>query len=83
MQQIYLRFLDVFNEREVRLKEGNVTAPPVHIAFRATSRKLVDEFYKAAMEAGGKDNGAPGVREIYHPNYYGAFVLDPEIIISK
>jgi catechol 2,3-dioxygenase-like lactoylglutathione lyase family enzyme len=60
------------------LKEGNITTPPVHIAFRASSRKLVDEFYKAAIAAGGKDNGAPGIREIYHPNYYGAFVLDPD-----
>jgi len=39
---------------------------------------LVRAFYAAALEAGGKDNGAPGVREIYHPNYYGAFVLDPD-----
>lgn len=52
--------------------------PGVHIAFRADTRKLVDEFYKAALAAGGKDNGAPGIREIYHPNYYGAFVLDPD-----
>lgn len=50
---------------------------PMHIAFAAESRAQVDEFYKAALAAGGKDNGAPGIREIYHPNYYGAFVLDP------
>ncbi len=60
------------------LKEGKVTTPSVHIAFRASSRRLVDEFYEAAIAAGGKDNGAPGIREIYHPNYYGAFVLDPD-----
>lgn len=48
-----------------------------HVAFIAESRELVDAFYQAAMAAGGKDNGKPGVREIYHPNYYGAFVFDP------
>lgn len=58
------------------LKEGKQTTPSVHVAFRAKNRKVVDEFYKAALSAGGKDNGAPGIREIYHPNYYGAFVLD-------
>ncbi len=51
---------------------------PIHIAFAAESRALVDEFYKAALAAGGKGNGAPGIREIYHPNYYGAFVFDPD-----
>ena len=50
----------------------------VHIAFAAESRAQVDEFYKAAIAAGGKDNGPPGIREIYHPNYYGAFVMDPD-----
>jgi predicted lactoylglutathione lyase len=60
------------------LKEGKQTAPAIHIAFRADHRKLVDEFYKAAIAAGGKDNGAPGIREIYHPHYYGAFVIAPD-----
>ncbi len=60
------------------LREGSQTAPGIHIAFRADNRRLVDEFYKAALAAGGKDNGAPGIREIYHSNYYGAFVLDPD-----
>ncbi len=49
---------------------------PMHIAFSADTHKQVDDFYKAAIEAGAKDNGAPGIREIYHPNYYGAFVID-------
>ncbi|HKD65609.1 MAG TPA: VOC family protein [Candidatus Binataceae bacterium] len=49
-----------------------------HIAFTATKRKIVDDFYKAAMSAGGRDNGKPGLRTQYHPNYYGAFVFDPE-----
>lgn len=48
----------------------------IHIAFTAANRKMVQAFYDAALLAGGKDNGAPGIREIYHPNYYGAFVLD-------
>jgi catechol 2,3-dioxygenase-like lactoylglutathione lyase family enzyme len=49
-----------------------------HIAFRAKDQETVDAFYAAALEAGGTDNGGPGLREIYHPNYYGAFVLDPD-----
>jgi catechol 2,3-dioxygenase-like lactoylglutathione lyase family enzyme len=53
------------------------TTPAMHIAFAAT-RAGVDAFYKAAIAAGGKDNGAPGLREHYHPSYYGAFVLDPD-----
>jgi catechol 2,3-dioxygenase-like lactoylglutathione lyase family enzyme len=51
---------------------------PIHVALAAPDRKTVDLFYKAAIAAGGKDNGAPGIREIYHPNYYGAFVRDPD-----
>lgn len=49
----------------------------VHVAIGGT-REQVDAFHKAALEAGGKDNGAPGPRPIYHPNYYGAFVHDPD-----
>ncbi|CAI4214140.1 unnamed protein product [Parascedosporium putredinis] len=48
-----------------------------HHAFSVQTRALVDEFHKAAVEAGGTDNGAPGLRPMYHPNYYGAFVRDP------
>jgi catechol 2,3-dioxygenase-like lactoylglutathione lyase family enzyme len=51
---------------------------PVHVAFVARSRAEVEAFYKAALSAGGKDNGEPGVRKEYHPNYYGAFVIDPD-----
>lgn len=50
----------------------------VHVAFTATSRAQVDAFHRAAIAAGGKDNGAPGIRPHYHANYYGAFVLDPD-----
>ena len=49
-----------------------------HVAFGAASRKDVDAFYRAAMAAGGRDNGPPGLRPHYHQNYYGAFVLDPD-----
>ena len=53
-------------------------AKKMHVAFAAENRTQVDEFYKAALAAGGKDNGAPGIREIYHPDYYAAFVFDPD-----
>lgn len=49
-----------------------------HVAFAADQRTAVDAFYRSAIQAGGKDNGAPGVREEYHPQYYGAFVFDPD-----
>lgn len=51
---------------------------PVHVAFAARSREEVGAFHRAALAAGAKDYGAPGVRAHYHPNYYGAFVLDPD-----
>ncbi|MDB5501550.1 MAG: Lactoylglutathione lyase and related lyase [Tardiphaga sp.] len=51
---------------------------PVHIAIVAKDRSAVDAFYQAAIAAGGRDNGPPGLRAHYHPNYYGAFVLDPD-----
>ena len=50
----------------------------VHVAFAAPDRATVDAFHEAALAAGGTDNGGPGIREIYHPSYYGAFVLDPD-----
>jgi catechol 2,3-dioxygenase-like lactoylglutathione lyase family enzyme len=49
-----------------------------HVAFRVDDRETVDAFHAAALAAGGRDNGEPGVREIYHPHYYGAFVHDPD-----
>jgi len=49
----------------------------MHLAFVAQTRAQVDAFYKASLAAGAKDNGAPGIRAHYHPNYYGAFVIDP------
>jgi catechol 2,3-dioxygenase-like lactoylglutathione lyase family enzyme len=50
----------------------------LHIAIAAENRRQVDDFYSAALAAGGKDNGAPGIRPHYHPNYYGAFVVGPD-----
>jgi catechol 2,3-dioxygenase-like lactoylglutathione lyase family enzyme len=51
---------------------------PLHVAIAAQDRASVDAFYKAALAAGGTDNGAPGLRPHYHPNYYAAFVHDPD-----
>ena len=50
----------------------------LHLAFVAENRGQVDAFHRAALEAGGKDNGAPGLRPHYHPNYYAAFVIGPD-----
>ncbi|MGE0788033.1 MAG: VOC family protein [Sandaracinaceae bacterium] len=60
----------------IRPAEGAIA--PTHIAFAASSTEQVDAFHRAALEAGGKDNGPPGPRPVYHPGYYGAFVLDPD-----
>ncbi len=56
-------------------KENRIT--PIHVAFEAKSRAEVETFYKAALAAGGKDNGGPGYRD-YWPGYYAAFVHDPD-----
>jgi catechol 2,3-dioxygenase-like lactoylglutathione lyase family enzyme len=58
--------------------QGRPNVPAVHVAFRVQSRSEVDAFYRAAIAAGGRDNGAPGLRPHYHAHYYGAFVLDPD-----
>lgn len=58
--------------------EGEPNEPRIHVAFRADTRAQVDAFYQAALAAGGKDNGAPGIRAHYHADYYGAFVFDPD-----
>ncbi len=51
---------------------------PLHLAFKAESRQQVDAFHRAALEAGGNDHGAPGLRPKYHANYYAAFVIGPD-----
>jgi catechol 2,3-dioxygenase-like lactoylglutathione lyase family enzyme len=58
--------------------QGTPNDPRIHVAFRVGKRSLIDAFHQAALAAGGRDNGAPGPRPQYHPNYYGAFVLDPD-----
>jgi len=57
---------------------GDALEGVLHVAFTAKDRAAVDAFHAAALSAGGKDNGAPGIRAHYHPNYYGAFVVDPD-----
>ena len=61
-----------FDRREARPGNG------VHVAYLAANRATVDAFYAAALAHGGSDEGAPGVRAHYHPNYYGAYVRDPD-----
>lgn len=60
------------------ISRGTPNRPPIHIAFRVSTRAAVDAFHRAALAAGGVDNGAPGLRPHYHPHYYGAFVHDPD-----
>jgi catechol 2,3-dioxygenase-like lactoylglutathione lyase family enzyme len=61
---------------EFQTDEQRALITPIHVCFRARSRAEVDAFHAAALAAGGRDNGAPGVRAHYHPNYYAAFALD-------
>lgn len=58
------------------VSSGGARGAGIHVAFTAPDRATVDAFYAAAMAHGGRDNGAPGLRPYYHPNYYGAFVFD-------
>lgn len=60
------------------IARGQPHEPALHVAFAAADRAGVDSFHKAALDAGGRDNGRPGIRENYGPNYYAAFVLDPD-----
>ncbi len=57
---------------------GQAPQKPMHIAFVAENRAQVRAFHAAALQAGGRDNGAPGIRAQYHPHYYGAFVIGPD-----
>jgi predicted lactoylglutathione lyase len=69
---------DIEGQRDFWLKEGAVSGKAIScIAFTAKNKEQVDDFYNAAMKAGGKDNGAPGYRKKYYEGYYAAFVLDP------
>ncbi|MGZ4462324.1 MAG: VOC family protein [Gaiellaceae bacterium] len=60
------------------ISAGDPQAPRVHVAFRAAGEEQVRAFHRAAIEAGGADNGPPGPRAHYHEGYYAAFVLDPD-----
>jgi catechol 2,3-dioxygenase-like lactoylglutathione lyase family enzyme len=66
-----------FNADELWIDEADGYTSKVHLAFQAKDQAQVQAFHKAALAAGGKDNGAPGERD-YHPGYYGAFVFDPD-----
>jgi len=65
-------------EPDLWIHRGGATRPRLHLALRAETRAQVDAFHAAALAAGATDNGAPGLRPQYHPDYYGAFVIDPE-----
>lgn len=62
----------------VRRDGGIVTSPPLHLAFTAETQLQVQEFYRAALAAGGSDNGPPGIRPQYSGTYYAAFVIGPD-----
>ncbi len=70
--------LGAHGDPDLWISEGKPTKPKVHLAFQADKRAQVDKFYAAALKAGGKDNGPPGIREDYDPTYYAAFVYDPD-----
>jgi catechol 2,3-dioxygenase-like lactoylglutathione lyase family enzyme len=73
----YFWFDELFvSNANSRAAQGKLTGRH-HLAFQAADRAMVDAFHKAALQAGGEDNGAPGERP-YHPGYYAAFVLDPD-----
>ena len=63
---------------DVSLVAGGPLAPPIHLAFAATSYEQIEGFHRDGRAAGGRDNGAPGLRPKYSPGYYGAFLLDPD-----
>ena len=68
---------DHFHVDELYVDRADGAVSHVHLAFQASDRRMVEAFHRAALGAGGRDNGAPGERA-YHPGYYGAFVLDPD-----
>jgi catechol 2,3-dioxygenase-like lactoylglutathione lyase family enzyme len=66
-------------EFTITSERGSIAAPAgIHFCFRAPDRRAVEAFHAAALAAGGRDDGAPGLRSHYHPEYFGAFVLDPD-----
>jgi catechol 2,3-dioxygenase-like lactoylglutathione lyase family enzyme len=69
---------DHFTLDELYVSAAGPPTANLHLAFRAPDQAAVARFHAAALAAGGRDNGAPGIRAHYHPDYYGAFVLDPD-----
>ena len=74
---VYSEAKDHFSADELWVDKADGYVSKVHLAFQAPDRATVDAFHRAALGAGGRDNGAPGERH-YHPGYYGAFALDPD-----
>ncbi len=70
--------LGAHNEADFWISENKGAKQKVHVAFQCDKRAAVDKFYAAALKAGGKDNGPPGIRADYAPDYYAAFVIDPD-----
>lgn len=66
------------NDTSLCIRPNAEKTAHLHLAFTAENRQQVRDFYRAALEAGAKDNGAPGLRPIYHANYYAAFVIGPD-----
>ena len=77
MSHAYAEAEDYFFADELYVQQAEDYLSQVHLAFQARDRETVDRFYRAAISAGGVDNGAPGLRP-YHSQYYAAFVLDPD-----
>jgi catechol 2,3-dioxygenase-like lactoylglutathione lyase family enzyme len=93
-RRFYRAALSPWGGREVELEGGEVAfgpegsedlvivggepSGPIHLAFVAPNRRTVDDFHRAALVAGGSDNGAPGKRPHYHPGYYAAYAIDPD-----
>ncbi len=75
--EIFVEGKEHFSADELWVDQADGPLSRVHLAFQAPDRDTVDAFYKAALGAGGRDNGAPGERD-YHPGYYWAFVFDPD-----
>jgi catechol 2,3-dioxygenase-like lactoylglutathione lyase family enzyme len=70
--------LGVSGKPDLWLTQDADNVRPMHFALHTNNRKVVDDFYSAALSAGARDNGPPGLRKDYHPSYYAAFVLDPD-----
>jgi catechol 2,3-dioxygenase-like lactoylglutathione lyase family enzyme len=77
LSHAYSEGVGFFRADELYVDQADGQVSHIHLAFQANSSEAVDRFYEAALDAGGRDNGAPGIRS-YHSAYYAAFVLDPD-----